>query len=69
MCDDELWQNVKYCQKFICDNILHRLSQVGLYHAALSALIKVDGALRRVGGENDYLYYAGNDRIHTILKQ
>ena len=35
--------------------------------AALSALFKVDGALRRVGGENDYVYYAGNRRIHKIL--
>ncbi len=29
----------------------------GIY-AALSALFKVDGALRRVSGENDYIYYA-----------
>ena len=35
----------------------------------LSALFKVDGALRRVGGENDYIYYAGNHRIHKILKK
>ncbi len=36
---------------------------------ALSALFKVDGALRRVGGENDYIYYAGNRGMHKILKK
>ena len=35
----------------------------------LSALFKVDGALRRVGGENDYIYYAGKCGIHQILKK
>ncbi len=39
----------------------------GSFIPALSALFKVDGALRRVGGENDYIYYAGNHRIHKIL--
>ena len=37
--------------------------------AALSTLFKVDGALRRVGGENDYIYYAGKRGIHKILKR
>ena len=39
------------------------------WKSALSALFKVDGALRRVGGENDYICYAGNCRIHKILKK
>ena len=34
-----------------------------------AALFKVDGALRGVGGENDYIYYAGNHGIHKILKK
>ncbi len=37
--------------------------------AALSALFKVDGAWRRVSGENNYFYYAGNHEIHKILKK
>ncbi len=35
----------------------------------LSALFKIDGALRRVGGENDYIYCAGNRGMHKILKK
>ncbi len=34
--------------------------------AVLSTLFNVDGAGRRVGGENDYIYYAGNRRIRKI---
>ncbi len=37
--------------------------------SALSALFKVDGALRRVSGENDYIYYAGKHGIQQILKK
>ncbi len=51
-------------------------SQIGTSHfkeieKALSALFnfKVDGALRRVGGENDYIYYAVKRRIHKIFKK
>ena len=39
------------------------------HFAALSALFKVDGILRRVGGENDYICYAGKRGIHNILKK
>ncbi len=39
------------------------------FFPALSALFKVDGALRRVGGENDYIYYAGKHGILKILKK
>ncbi len=38
-------------------------------NTALSALCKVDGALRRIGGKNDYIYYAGKRGIHQILKK
>ncbi len=31
---------------------------------ALSTHFKVDGASRRVGGENDYVYYGSNCRIY-----
>ena len=31
--------------------------------AALSAHFKVDGASRRVDGDNDYVYYASNSRM------
>ena len=37
--------------------------------SALFALFKVDGEQRRVGGENDYIYYAGNRGVHKILKK
>ncbi len=45
------------------------VSRIYLANPALSALFKVDGALKRVGGENDYIYYAGNHRIHKLLKR
>ena len=35
---------------------------------ALSANFKVDGALRRVGGENDYNFYASNGRILLVYE-
>ncbi len=36
---------------------------------ALSAHFKVDGASRRVGGKNDYVYYASNKRIYQISEK
>ena len=36
---------------------------------ALSVHFKVDGALRRVGGKNDYVYYASNSKIYQISKK
>ncbi len=40
-----------------------------LTSAALSAHFKVDCTLRRVGSENDYIYYASNSRIYEILNK
>ncbi len=36
---------------------------------ALSAHFKVDGASRRVDGENDYIYYTVNSKIYQISKK
>ncbi len=33
---------------------------------ALSELFKVDGTFRRVDSEKDFIYSAGNSRIHKI---
>ena len=36
---------------------------------ALSASFKVDGARRRVDGENDYIYFAGYRKKHKLLQK
>ena len=54
--------------KVIDFSMLHSPHYIPGPAAVLSALFKVDAARRRVGDENDYIYYAGNRGIHKIRR-
>ena len=64
-----LYYNDHFTLQFAIRLLKRCRTYLDLCDSALSAHFKVDGASRRVDGENDYIYYTANNKMYQILNK